>query len=398
VNSYRYKAFNKDGKYTKGDVAAENALELESALSSSGLTLISYRVDKTRGLFISRDSLSNKELIMIFTHLEQLDNAGISIVESIADLKDSAESSKVKHLATAIYESLKNGLMISEAFAKHPKNFNSVFIGLISTGEKTGDLNIAFHSIVDHLKWNADIKRKTVKAIRYPLFSLFVMIVVIGIMTTFVVPQTTQFLQSQNIELPLITTSLIEFSNFVQNNGILLISIVPIILIISKILKLFPKIAIKVDELALHVPFFGKIIGKIEASRFCHFFAITFKSGLGVLECLEAAKSVINNKAIKNSISIAKEQVSNGQSLSKSIAETHHFSSMVVRMFDIGEVSGNMEGALNNIRFFYDQEINDSIEKMVGMIQPTLTFIMGGMMAWITIAVFGPIYGSFGKL
>ena len=65
-------------------------------------------------------------------------------------------------------------------------------------------------------------------------------------------------------------------------------------------------------------------------------------------------------------------------------------------MFGIGETSGNMEGSLNNIRFFYDQEINDSIDKMVGMIQPALTIVMGGMMAWITIAVFGPIYSSFG--
>ena len=297
----------------------------------------------------------------------------------------------------AIYESLKNGSMISESFAKHPKIFAPIFIGLISTGEKTGNLNIAFNSIVYHLKWSADMKRKTIKAIRYPLFSICVMLIVDGIMTTFVVPKVTQFLQTQQIALPFTTIALIAFSNFAQNNGILLIATIPALIIIHKILNLFPKIAIKLDEFKLHIPIFGKIIGKIDASRFCHFFSITFKSGLGVLECLESAKTVISNRAIKQSINIAKEQVASGQSLSKSIAATHHFSSMVVRMFDIGEVSGNMEAALDNIRFFYDQEINDSIEKMVGMIQPSLTLVMGGMMAWITIAVFGPIYGSFGK-
>jgi type IV pilus assembly protein PilC len=66
-------------------------------------------------------------------------------------------------------------------------------------------------------------------------------------------------------------------------------------------------------------------------------------------------------------------------------------------MFEIGESSGNMEKALDNIRFFYDKEIDDSVEKMVGMIQPMLTLIMGGMMGWITISVFGPIYSTFDR-
>ena len=396
MNQYKYKAINEQGKYIRGNIAAENIGELEALLKSSNLTLVSHSINKA-STFIGSRQLSTKELIMMFSHLEQLDKAGISIIDSIADLKDSADSTKVKNLMQEIYEALKNGSMISEAFAKHPKIFTPIFIGLIGTGEKTGNLNIAFSSIVYHLKWSADMKRKTVKAIRYPLFSLCVMLAVVGIMTTFVVPKVTQFLQSQNIELPFTTIALIAFSDFVQNNGILLIATIPTLIVIYKILNLSPNIALRMDELKLHIPVFGKIIGKIDASRFCHFFSITFKSGLGVLECLESAKTVVGNRAIRQSIDIAKEQVSSGQRLSKSIASTHHFSSMVVRMFDIGEVSGNMEAALNNIRFFYDQEINDSIEKMVGMIQPALTVVMGGLMAWITIAVFGPIYGSFGK-
>jgi type IV pilus assembly protein PilC len=125
---------------------------------------------------------------------------------------------------------------------------------------------------------------------------------------------------------------------------------------------------------------------------------MTFKSGLGVIECLDAASGVIKNKAIKKSIIVVKQQVSDGQSLAKSLALTGYFPNLVIRMFKIGEESGNMESALQNIKFFYDREINDSIDRLVGMIQPTLTIVMGGMIAWITIAVFGPIYGSFSKI
>ena len=100
-----------------------------------------------------------------------------------------------------------------------------------------------------------------------------------------------------------------------------------------------PAIAIQIDEIKLHIPVFGKILNKIDASRFCHFFAITFKSGLGVLECLESAREVIGNRAIKASIGIAKQQVADGQQLAKAIGNTGHFPSLVVRMFEIGEAS-----------------------------------------------------------
>jgi type IV pilus assembly protein PilC len=394
MNRYRYKAINEQGKYVRGRIASETAGELEVLLKNSGLDLISYSIEKS-SMFAGR--LNSKELIAMFSHLEQLDKAGVSIVDAISDVKDSADSVKVRNLMQEIYESLKNGSLLSESIAKHPEIFSKVFVGLIATGEKTGNLHSSFKSIVDHLKWSMEMRRKTVKAIRYPLFTLAIMMAVMGIMTTVVVPKVTEFLSAQSIELPGITKSLIAFSNFVQNNGFAIIIMAPVIFVLYKVATKVPVLSTIVDEFKLHIPIFGGIITKIDASRFCHFFSITFKSGLGVLDCLESAKEVVGNRAIRNSIDIAKQQISSGQRLAKAIDHTGHFPSLVIRMFEVGETSGNMEASLDNIRFFYDQEINDSIDSMVGMIQPTLTIIMGGMMAWITIAVFGPIYSSFGK-
>lgn len=394
MNRYRYKAINDDGRYVRGRLASESPAELEVLLKNSGLDLISYRIEKGN-MFSGK--LKTKELIAMFSHLEQLDKAGVSIVDAIGDVKDSAESLKIRNLMQEVYESLRNGSLLSESLAKHPETFSKIFIGLISTGEKTGNLHSAFKSIIDHLKWTSEMRRKTAKAVRYPLFTLFIMLVVMSVMTTVVVPKVTEFLRAQSIELPTITTSLIAFSDFTQKHGWAILISILVFVVIYKILGRIPVLSVYFDEFKLHIPVFGKIITKIDASRFCHFFSITFKSGLGVLDCLESAKDVIGNQAIKQSIDIAKQQISSGQRLAKAIEYTGHFPNLVVRMFEVGETSGNMEESLDNIRFFYDQEINDSIDSMVGMIQPTLTIIMGGMMAWITIAVFGPIYSSFGK-
>lgn len=396
---YRYKAINQDGRFVKDKIVAENKSELAAILKGIGLELVSCKIESEQSAFsLGANKATPRDLIATFVHLEQLDRAGVSIIDSIADLKDTSDSPQIKSLMQEIHESIKNGNLFSESLSKHPSTFSPIYVGLIATGEQTGNLSEAFSSIIDDIKWNMDIKRKTKKATNGPIFGVCMMFLVLGIMTSVVVPKVTGFLLSQNLELPVMTTSLISFSDFLKNNWLGIILFVPIVWTTLKALGRFPEIAVKMDHIKLKIPIMGSIINKLDAAKFCQFFSMTFKSGLGVLECLDAATGVIKNKAIKRSITMVKEQVSEGQSLARSIDATGYFPNLVVRMIKIGEDSGNMESSLNNIKFFYDREINDSIDKLVGMIQPTLTMVMGGMIAWITIAVFGPIYSTFSSL
>ena len=393
---YRYKALDQNGKTVNGKMSAENPAELLTMLRANSLELISYSQDKIGSGFFGR--IKTTDLISIFVHLEQLEKAGVSIIDSIADLKENGDTAKIRNLMHEIHEAIKNGSLFSESLGKHPEIFNKIYLGLIAMGEKTGNLANAFSSIIEDIKWNNDINRKTAKAIRGPMFGILVMFVVLGVMTSVVVPKVTAFLTAQDIKLPLITVALISFSNFMKNYWYLMVVIPISIYIFVKILQASENIAIKIDNIKLFIPVFGPIIRKIDSAKFCQFFALTFRSGLGVLECLDSACGVIKNKAIKRAIILVKEQVSDGQSMTKSIGATGYFPSLVVRMFKVGEESGNMESALQNIKFFYDREINDSIDKIVGMIQPTITLVMGMMIGWITIAVFGPIYGTFSNI
>lgn len=400
MNYYRFKAIDNSGRYVNGRLAAANQYELISILKSSGQELISFKQEKQQrigGLLFDR--IKAKDLIVAFMQLEQLDRAGVSLLDSIQDLKDTADSQKIRTLMGEVYDSIKNGSLFSESLAKHPEIFKPVYIGLISTGEKTGNLADSFSSIVDDMKWNLEIKRKTAKATRGPLFGLIVMFCVMAVMTSIVIPKVTNFLVAQNLNLPMITVALIAFSDFVKNYWFLIVFTVPTVWISLKILsKVSLEAAIKIDHFKLKMPIIGPIMNKIDAAKFCQFFSMTFKSGMGILECLDSASEVLQNKAMKQAIIMVKKQVSDGQSLAKSIASVQYFPSLVIRMLKIGEESGNMENALLNIKFFYDREINDSIDRLVSMIQPALTITMGGMIAWITIAVFGPIYATFSKI
>ena len=322
--NFKYKAINQDGKYVTGKIAADNPSELMSLLKSSEMELVSYRKERSRGTAIF-GGLKSTELVTIFIHLEQLDRAGVSIIDSIQDLKETADSSKIKNLMQELYESIKNGNLFSESLAKRPDIFKPTYIGLISMGEKTGNLSNSFLNIIEDIKWNIEIRRKTRKAIMGPLFGIILMFSVLGIMTAVVVPKVTGFLAAQSIGLPFLTVALISFSNFVQTYWFLIISTPIAIWALIKILGKFPKLSIKIDYLKLKVPIFGPIITKIESAKFCQFFSMTFKSGLGVLECLDSSSVTLKNKAINGAISFVRQQVSDGQSLSGSISATKFF-------------------------------------------------------------------------
>lgn len=399
---YTYKAVDDEGNYVRGKLAAESPAELFTMLRSTNLELISYKAERASfnlGFLRFGDRIKTKDLIATFIHLEQLDKAGVPIVDSIGDLKENADSQRVRNLMHEIHDAITSGSLFSEALAKYPNIFSGVYVGLIAAGEKTGHLAGAFTSIIEDLKWTSDFKRKTRKATLGPLFGIFIMCIVMGVMVGIVVPKVTNFLLVQDIKLPATTTSLIAFSDFITNYWLLLIVGIPGFFFGLNFLgKTFPEVGLKIDDFKLKIPVLGPIYAKLDIAKFSQFFAMTFRSGLGVIECLDSAGMVISNKAIRKSISTVKQQVSDGQSLAKAIAQTGYFPTLVTRMFKIGEDSGNMDEALQNVKFFYDREINDSIDRLVGLIQPTLTFVMGGMIMWVTVAVFGPIYGSFSRV
>src|SRR5690606_15074207 len=153
-----------------------------------------------------------KDMIILTLHLEQLDRAGVPLLEALADVRDSSESDKLRDVLSDVYESVKSGSMLSEAMAKHPRVFNAVFTGLVAAGEKTGNLSTTFAHLSHHLKWVSDIRRKIRKALTYPAMLTLVICGVVSVLMLYVVPKLTDFMLSQGFELPLHTRLLIALS------------------------------------------------------------------------------------------------------------------------------------------------------------------------------------------
>ena len=398
--NYSYVAISDTGKQFKGTMNANNADDLEYKLSEIGLEILSHKESGSSSFSLSISSpLNAKDLILLCTHFEQLDKAGIPVTQAIEDLRDSDDNPKFRDLMQDIYESVKAGEMLSEAMEEHPKTFDEVFVGLVKAGEKTGNLSQSFNYLAEHLKWSDEIKRKTKKAVRYPIFLLVVVFAVTAVMMVVVIPKLSDFLLKQNFDLPFYTKALISFSEVFKVYWQLMI-ITPIFLIFAN--KLFykynEKYAYVIDKIVLSIPFVGSTLLKIDVARFSQFFLITFKSGIDVMDCFDIVERVVSNRVMKETISDISREVSDGSSISSSLRNSKRFPNLVVRMFEVGERTGNMEDSLQNVKFFYDKEVNDSVDAMVGVIQPALTLIMGGLLLWISLSVFGPLYSSFSNI
>lgn len=396
--TYNYTAVNDMGRKMRGVVVADNELDLEARLKQLGLDLVDSReVMANKSSRFGRIKL--KDMIVFCLHMEQLDRAGVPLHDALADVRDSSDSPKLRDVLTGVYESVKNGEMLSKALAAYPKVFNDVFVGLIAAGEKTGKLAESFVHLSEHLKWSSEIRRKVKKATRYPIALIIVLSIVITVLMIFVVPKMVDFIVAQGFSIPIHTRALIATSYAFQNYWYLIIGIPAVLLILLLVCyRMSEGFAYRVDAVILKTPVIGPVIRKIDMARFTHFFSVMYNSGIDILESLEAAKGVVGNRVLRESITLVKTNVTEGNSLTSSLRISNQFPNLVIRMFKVGEDSGNMSEALENINFFYNREVNDAVEAMVGMIQPALTVVMGLIIFWIIAAVFGPLYESFSRM
>jgi type IV pilus assembly protein PilC len=396
---YAYRALNDAGRQVRGKINAANESDLYQQLNKLGLMLVDSKPVKERKVIGGGRTIQARDKIQFFVHLEQLQAAGVPLIDSLTDVRDSADDPKLRDLTTDIINDVSGGTPLSQAFEKHPKVFGDLYAALVAAGEESGKLTESFQHLVRHVKWEEAIRQRIVKAARYPIVVLIVITSMLMFMMGFVVPGIVEFLKSNNAELPPVTVALISTSNFVQGYWWVII-LVPIVITlgITLLRQSSDKMRYALSCLALRIPKIGDLTSKIAISRFTHFFAVMFQSGVPILQCLETAQRVVANRCLEESLKLVRQQVQNGEPLSMALRNSGQFPSLVTRMVKIGEDSGNLGGVLDNVTDFYDKDVDEAIDAMIGMIEPAMTTISGLVMAWIVIGVMGPIYDNMSKM
>lgn len=389
---FNYRAISAEGRTISGRQSATSESDLEARLGRMQLELLQARPVRASTLF-TRKQLDRRELINIFIHIQTLSQAGVPLFESLIDLRDSADSPSTRRFMSDLVDRIESGTSLSDALEQSPAGIDKVSISLIRTGEATGKLPEVLAELVESLKWSDEIASHTKKLLTYPIFAGTVVFGAIGFLMIYLVPQLLGFIKNLGGTIPIQTRALVAFSNFLVNYWYTLpITVALFALVWIVAVRVSPGARLWIDGAKLRVPVVGPIFKKIIMARFAKSFGLMYRSGISVLEALTFCESLSTNAAFRTAIRGAGQSISQGQKISDAFAATTLFPPLVVRMIRVGETTGGLDKALDNVSYFYTREVNDSIGKLQEMIQPALTVVLGLMIAWIMSSVMLPIY------
>lgn len=380
-------------------ISAASEVDLYNQLQTANLELVSCRVlNKRSGLSLGvrMQKIKIRDLIQFFIHMEQMQSAGVALLDGLADIRDTTDNDHMRDVMSEVYRDVSEGSSLSEAMEKHPKVFTNLYLSLIKAGEDTGDLTASYRQLVKYLKWVDDMQSMIRKATRYPMIVTCVVILTVVIMMGYVVPQIVGFIKNLDQELPFYTTALMATSEFFQEYWWAVLGAPLFIFILVKILKaVSEEFAYRVDSFVLGMPVVGPLIRKIAIARYAQTFGALFAAGIDVINSLKSARKTVTNRALLDALESVEAYVQAGNPLSDSFNASGEFPSMVVRMLKIGEETGNLSSVLDQVSEFYTKDVDEAVQALIAMIEPALTALLGGMILWIAVAVFGPIYSSF---
>lgn len=397
--TFNYKAIDPTGRHAQGQIDALNEVDLELRLQRMGLDLITFRSSTKSNSAFAKNRVSNRDLVMFCFQLEQLTSAGVPILEGLNDLRESTQNLYFQKVLGAIAGEVEGGKMLSQALAEHPDVFDEVFVNLVGAGEQTGQLPAVFDNLSNTLKWQDELLSQTKKLLAYPLFVLVVVLGAVTFLMVYLVPEMVKFLNSLGQELPLNTRILIFISDAFVNYWWLIIT-VPLLLAAGAVtyVKQSAEARYRFDYLKLKLPLTGDILHKIIMARFARYFALMYQTGIPILQAIKTCEKIVGNRVIADALSRAHAQINAGDSMSESFHNAGLFPPLVVRMIKVGESTGALDKSLLNISYFYDRDVNELMQKMLKLLEPALTVILGLILAFIMVSVLGPVYDSFSKM
>ena len=395
---FAYRAIDAEGRVSSGNLDAANAIDLELRLKRLGLDLITF--DSVKRSVASRSrKVSRPELITFCFHLSQLLKAGVNIIEALTDLRDTVDNAGFRQVIASLLEDIEGGLKLSDAMANHGYCFDDVFVALVRAGEESGQLVEVLDELAENLKWQDEITGQAKKAMLYPSIVLVVIVAVIFVLMTVLVPQLALTFRQLVNKLPPETEALIAVSNFFVKWWYLILA-VPIASGVGFWIasRGNERLARALDGLALKLPLLGPIRQKIILARFSTFFAMLYRAGISVLDCIQICEKIVGNRVMEAGLQRVGRSISEGQGISQAFLATQLFPPLVLRMLRVGESTGALDAALLNVSYFYNRQVRDAISRLQTLLGPITTLILGTLIIGILYSIFLPLYGIFGKM
>ncbi len=399
---YLYKARTKEGKIETGNIEASSKEAAALILQKYNVFVVSLEEQSGKISFLKikiERRISTKDLTIFFRQLSVMLSSRVPVVQSLQSLASQTAKSNFKEVITKVFQSVEEGLPLSEAFAAHPKVFDNFYVNLIRSGEASGNISGALDYISEHLERESDIVSQLRQAMVYPMFVIGVLFIVIGIIMIAVMPRIIDLIKESGSEPPLFTRITLNVYAFLQQYWWALL-IVVIVAIVSLIFYIRTKDGKEMfNRVSLKTPFLSSVLKKVFLTRFCGNISTLITAGISINKALKITGDTVNNVVYKQIIGEIERRVSEGEKISTAMLEYQdYFPPFVIQMIKVGEETGKLDKTLVEVVNFYQKEISRAIALFTSLIEPIMIIFLGGVVAILAFSVLSPLYGALGTI
>jgi MSHA biogenesis protein MshG len=399
--SFRFTGRDAQGQKISGVRQAASAETLAGELLSERITPLRIEAQAEAGdgdllrplrRLLGRERVSLEELIIFCRQMHSLSKAGVPILRAMGGLADSARNPYFGEVLRAVRADLEAGNGLGVALSSHPKVFTPLFISMVSVGENTGQLDLAFKQLAGYLDMERETRKRIQQATRYPLFVLLAMGVALVVINLLVIPAFSKVFAQFKSELPLPTRILIGFSEFTQQWWWLIALAMAGGLVLLLRWMRTEQGARLWDRYKLRLPIVGGIFERIALARFTRTFAMMYRAGLPLLQALAINSNTVGNRHIGQAILDMRDGVERGESLTRGAVASGLFTPLVLQMLAVGEETGALDELFIEVADFYEQEVDYDLKRLADSIEPILIVAMGGMVLVLALGVFLPMW------
>jgi len=394
---YKYKAIDTNNTTREGTVDASNIEAAIATVQKRGYTITAIDPVESEKSILNIEiewfqRITNKEVVILSRQIATLFEAQVSALRIFKLLAAESENPQLQRVLNQISEDLQAGSSISRAFAAHPDVFSHFYVSMIRSGEESGSLERSFSYLADYLDRSYQVVTKVRNALVYPAFVVGIFIIVMGLMLTLVIPRISQILTDAGQELPIYTRIVLGISNFLVNY----IGVLVVLLGLAGFgVWRFAQTDVgkrTLDEFKVSLPYFGKLNRMLFLTRMCDNLSTMLASGISMVQALEVTSEVVDNEVFREILNETLLEVKAGRSFAEAISEYPEIPGVLSQMARVGEETGNLAEILGTLAKFYNREVNNAVDTLIGLIEPTMIVLLGLGVSTLLASVLVPIY------
>jgi type IV pilus assembly protein PilC len=394
---FSYKTINKNGEKEEGEIEAFNMDMAITSLQGKGLIVSSIKPkDEYNGDILKKipflNRVTNKEVVILSRQMSTLFEARVSALKIFKLVAAGTENPTLRKHILGVVDDLQGGASISSALSKHPDVFSDFYVNMVKSGEESGHIDQTFLYLADYLDRTYEISSKAKNALVYPAFVIFTFVSVMILMFTVIVPKIGAIIKESAQEIPFYTKIVFWISDFFVNNWVIML-----LALLSAVAGLVWYTRTGegkrwISNTRLYIPYIGDLYRKLYLSRFSDNMSTMVLSGIPMLKAIEITSSVIDNEIYKEILDEASARVKAGQALSVALGDREEIPSILTQMVKVGEETGELGNILKTMSKFYQREVMNAVDTLVGMIEPVMIVALGVGVGILLAAVLMPIY------